>query len=64
MISTIRVLFFLFGDLLNVGLVKTSAANQIAVVTNFYNFKFGDKTICRAAGMEVGTRNFNPFIRD
>ena len=28
------------------------------------NFKFGDKTICRAAGMEVGTRNFNPFIRD
>jgi DNA polymerase-4 len=28
------------------------------------NFKFGDKTICRAAGMEVGTRNFNPFMRD
>jgi DNA polymerase-4 len=27
------------------------------------NFKFGDKTICRAAGMEVGTRNFNPFMR-
>ena len=26
------------------------------------NFKFGDKTVCRAAGMEVGTRNFNPFI--
>jgi DNA polymerase-4 len=26
------------------------------------NFKFGDKTICRAAGMEVGTRNFNPFM--
>jgi len=28
------------------------------------NFKFGDKTVCRAAGMEVGTRNFNPFMRD
>lgn len=28
------------------------------------NFKFGDKTVCRAAGMEVGTRNFNPFLRD
>jgi DNA polymerase-4 len=28
------------------------------------NFKFGDKTICRAAGMEVGVRNFNPFLRD
>jgi len=28
------------------------------------NFKFGDKTICRAAGMEIGTRNFNPFMRD
>lgn len=27
------------------------------------NFKFGDKTVCRAAGMEIGTRNFNPFIR-
>ncbi|MDN3579798.1 DNA polymerase IV [Mucilaginibacter flavus] len=27
------------------------------------NFKFGDKTICRAAGMEIGTRNFNPFMR-
>lgn len=26
------------------------------------NFKYGDKTICRAAGMEVGTRNFNPFL--
>ncbi|QQL50944.1 DNA polymerase IV [Mucilaginibacter ginkgonis] len=25
------------------------------------NFKYGDKTVCRAAGMEVGTRNFNPF---
>ena len=25
------------------------------------NFKFGDKTICRAAGMTVGARNFNPF---
>jgi DNA polymerase-4 len=28
------------------------------------NFKFGDKTICRAAGMAVGTRNFNPFLKD
>src|ERR1700761_2450665 len=28
------------------------------------NFKFGDKTICRAAGMEIGVRNFNPFLRD
>lgn len=28
------------------------------------NYRFGDKTICRAAGMEVGTRNFNPFLRD
>lgn len=28
------------------------------------NFKFGDKTICRAAGMEIGTRNFNPFLKD
>jgi DNA polymerase-4 len=28
------------------------------------NFKFGDKTVCRAAGMEIGTRNFNPFLRD
>jgi DNA polymerase IV len=28
------------------------------------NFKFGEKTVCRAAGMEVGTRNFNPFMRD
>jgi DNA polymerase IV len=27
------------------------------------NFKFGDKTVCRAAGMEVGTRSFNPFMR-
>lgn len=27
------------------------------------NFKFGDKTVCRAAGMEIGTRNFNPFLR-
>jgi DNA polymerase-4 len=27
------------------------------------NFKFGDKTVCRAAGMEIGTRNFNPFMR-
>jgi DNA polymerase-4 len=28
------------------------------------NFKFGDKTICRAAGMAIGTRNFNPFLKD
>lgn len=28
------------------------------------NFKFGDKTVCRAAGMEITTRNFNPFLRD
>jgi DNA polymerase-4 len=27
------------------------------------NFKFGDKTVCRAAGMEIGTRNFNPFMK-
>ncbi|MCR8556681.1 DNA polymerase IV [Mucilaginibacter sp. BJC16-A38] len=27
------------------------------------NFKFGEKTICRAAGMAIGTRNFNPFMR-
>jgi DNA polymerase-4 len=27
------------------------------------NFRYGDKTICRAAGMEIGTRNFNPFMR-
>ena len=27
------------------------------------NFKFGEKTVCRAAGMEIGTRNFNPFMR-
>jgi DNA polymerase-4 len=27
------------------------------------NFKFGDKTVCRAAGMEIGTGNFNPFMR-
>lgn len=26
------------------------------------NFRYGDKTVCRAAGMEVGTRNFNPFL--
>lgn len=25
------------------------------------NFKFGNKTVCRAAGMEIGQRNFNPF---
>jgi DNA polymerase-4 len=25
------------------------------------NFKYGNKTVCRAAGMEIGTRNFNPF---
>jgi len=28
------------------------------------NFKFGDKTGCRAVGMEIGTRNFNPFLKD
>ncbi|MDB5108983.1 MAG: polymerase [Mucilaginibacter sp.] len=28
------------------------------------NFKFGDKTVCRAAGMAVGTRNFNPFNKE
>jgi DNA polymerase-4 len=27
------------------------------------NFKFGEKTVCRAAGMAIGTRNFNPFLR-
>ncbi|HEY8928969.1 MAG TPA: DNA polymerase IV [Mucilaginibacter sp.] len=27
------------------------------------NFRFGEKTVCRAAGMEIGTRNFNPFMR-
>ncbi|MDP9047306.1 MAG: DNA polymerase IV, partial [Bacteroidota bacterium] len=27
------------------------------------NFKFGEKTVCRAAGMEGGTRSFNPFLR-
>lgn len=25
------------------------------------NFRYGNKTVCRAAGMEIGTRNFNPF---
>ncbi|MBW4891391.1 DNA polymerase IV [Mucilaginibacter sp. HMF5004] len=27
------------------------------------NFKYGEKTVCRAAGMEIGTRGFNPFMR-
>jgi DNA polymerase-4 len=27
------------------------------------NFKFGEKTVCRAAGMTIGTRSFNPFMR-
>jgi DNA polymerase IV len=27
------------------------------------NFKYGEKTVCRAAGMEIGTRSFNPFMR-
>ncbi|RZA03074.1 MAG: DNA polymerase IV [Sphingobacteriaceae bacterium] len=27
------------------------------------NFKFGDKTVCRAAGMAIDTRNFNPFLK-
>jgi DNA polymerase-4 len=28
------------------------------------NFKFGEKTVCRAAGMAIGTRSFNPFLKD
>ena len=28
------------------------------------NFRFGDKTICRAAGMEIGARTFNPFLKN
>jgi DNA polymerase-4 len=28
------------------------------------NFRFGDKTICRAAGMEIGARTFNPFLKE
>lgn len=28
------------------------------------NFRYGNKTVCRAAGMEIGTRNFNPFGKD
>ncbi|SDD32859.1 DNA polymerase-4 [Mucilaginibacter pineti] len=27
------------------------------------NGRYGDKTVCRAAGMEIGTRNFNPFLK-
>lgn len=27
------------------------------------NFKFGEKTVCRAAGMAIGIRNFNPFLK-
>ncbi|TWR31231.1 DNA polymerase IV [Mucilaginibacter pallidiroseus] len=27
------------------------------------NFKFGNKTVCRAAGMEIGARTFNPFLK-
>ena len=27
------------------------------------NFRYGDKTVCRAAGMEIGARTFNPFIK-
>lgn len=27
------------------------------------NFRFGDKTVCRAAGMEIGARTFNPFMK-
>ncbi|TFF39707.1 DNA polymerase IV [Mucilaginibacter psychrotolerans] len=27
------------------------------------NLRFGDKTVCRAAGMEIGTRTFNPFMK-
>ncbi|MBS7563292.1 DNA polymerase IV [Mucilaginibacter sp. Bleaf8] len=26
------------------------------------NFKYGNKTVCRAAGMEINQRNFNPFF--
>jgi len=26
------------------------------------NFKYGNKTVCRAAGMEINQRNFNPFM--
>lgn len=28
------------------------------------NFRYGNKTVCRAAGMEIGARNFNPFGKD
>ncbi|MDB5062085.1 MAG: polymerase [Mucilaginibacter sp.] len=28
------------------------------------NFRFGDKTVCRAAGMEIGARTFNPFLKE
>lgn len=28
------------------------------------NFKYGNKTVCRAAGMEIGARNFNPFGKE
>jgi DNA polymerase-4 len=27
------------------------------------NLRFGEKTICRAAGMEIGARSFNPFLK-
>jgi DNA polymerase-4 len=27
------------------------------------NFRFGEKTVCRAAGMEIGARTFNPFMK-
>ncbi len=27
------------------------------------NYKYGNKTVCRAAGMEVKQRNFNPFLK-
>jgi DNA polymerase-4 len=27
------------------------------------NFRFGEKTVCRAAGMEIGARTFNPFLK-
>ncbi len=27
------------------------------------NFKYGNKTVCRAEGMEIGQRNFNPFLK-
>jgi DNA polymerase-4 len=28
------------------------------------NFRYGNKTVCRAVGMEISARNFNPFEKD